>query len=201
MQAVVLLAAGPHAVRGPVRKIRARPGSPQGCAPGLLHGGEGRPWCPDSRASAPGRSALLHPSTEATTREDSAHIFFPQTLFSSVSTPPAAGPALPTPPHTPTEKARILHSSHNAFHFICNPPGFQLPDSWGGRHVGRLGGREGAARVGAPRLAAWKQWERRQWPDSAQECLANCAPQHKRPKQMRKPRPPGADPGSHAPTA
>lgn len=124
--------------------------------------------------------------------------FFPQPLFSSVSTPPEAGPALPTPPHTPTAKAPILHSSHNAFHFICNPPGFQLPDSWGGRHVGRLGCREGAAGVGAPRLAAWKQWERRQWPDSAQECLANCAPQHKRPKQMRKPRPPGADPGSLA---
>lgn len=75
MQAVVLLAAGPHAVRGPVREIRARPGAPQGCAPGLLHGGEGDPPPPILRASAPGRSARLHPSTAGTTREDSALIF------------------------------------------------------------------------------------------------------------------------------
>lgn len=98
MQAVVLLAAGSHAVRGPVREIRARPGSPQCCAPGLLHGGEGRPWCPESGASAPGRSALLHPSTEATTREDSAHIFFsPAPLLVGVYT--AGGRS--GPPHAP----------------------------------------------------------------------------------------------------
>lgn len=98
MQAVVLLAAGPHAVRGPVREIRARPSSPQGCAPGLLHGGQERPWCPDSGASAPGRSALLHPSTAATTREDSARIFFsPAPLLVGVYT--ARGRS--GPPHAP----------------------------------------------------------------------------------------------------
>lgn len=151
MQAVVLLAAGPHAVRGPVREIRARPGSPQGCAPGLLHGGQERPWCPDSGASAPGRSALLHPSTAATTREDSARIFPPAPLLVGVYT--ARGRS--GPPHAPPHP----HGEGSDFTLVpqCIPLHLQssrLPDSWGGRHVGRLGCREGAAGVGAPRLAA-----------------------------------------------
>lgn len=60
--------------------------------------GKGRPWCPESGASAPGRSALLHPSTEATTREDSARIIFPPTpLLVGVYT--AGGRS--GPPHAP----------------------------------------------------------------------------------------------------
>lgn len=109
-----------------------------------------------------------------------AHVPSPS---SSASTPPAAGPALPTPPHTPTAKARVLHTSHNALHCICNAPRLIASRSRGGR-----GG--GGAGVGAPALAAWKQWGRRQWPDSAQQCLANCEPRHKRPKQTKTPRPP-----------
>lgn len=109
-----------------------------------------------------------------------AHVPSPS---SSASTPPAAGPALPTPPHTPTAKARVVHTSHNALHCICNAPRLIASRSRGGR-----GG--GGAGVGAPALAAWKQWGRRQWPDSAQQCLANCEPRHKRPKQTRTPRPP-----------
>lgn len=37
--------------------------------------GSARPAAPIPGASAPGRSALLHPSTAGTTRADSAHIF------------------------------------------------------------------------------------------------------------------------------
>lgn len=37
VQPVVLLAAGPHAVRGPVGEVGARPGPPQGRTPRLLH--------------------------------------------------------------------------------------------------------------------------------------------------------------------
>lgn len=47
---------------------------------------------------------------------------FSQPLLVGVYTA-SAGLALPTPPHPPTAKAPILHTSHNALHFICNPPG------------------------------------------------------------------------------
>lgn len=120
MQAVVLLAAGPHAVRGPVGEIRARPGSPQGCAAGLLHGAEGdllpRSWGLSAGAQRAASSVYGGHDPGA----HGAHFPSPS---SSVSTPPAAGPALPTPPHPRTAKAPILHTSHNALHFICNPPG------------------------------------------------------------------------------
>lgn len=72
----------------------------------------------------------------------------------------------------------------------------------GERHVRRLPGQEeagsGAGGVGAPRLSAWKQWERRQWPDSALECLANCEPPAQKPQTNEEAGASGVDPGSGA---
>lgn len=150
MQAVVLFAAGPHAVRGPVREIRARPGAPQGCAPGLLHGGEGDPPPPILRASAPGRSARLHPSTAGTTRADSARIF---------PAPPRRRlhrqrRVRPSPrPHTPPRR-RLRFYTRPTMHytsFAIRPAySFQIPV--GGK--GTLGGSPARRRRGAGR-AGW----------------------------------------------
>lgn len=149
MQAVVLLAAGPHAVRGPVREIRARPGSPQGCAPGLLHGGKGRPWCPDSRASAPGRSALLHPSTEATTREDSAHIFSPSPSSRRCLHRRRQVRPSPRPPTPPRRRLGFYTrpTMHSTSFAIRRASSFQIPEgegTLGGSAAGR--GRPGWGR-------------------------------------------------------
>lgn len=99
MQAVVLLAAGPHAVRGPIREIRARPGSPQGCAPGLLHGGEGDPLPrssgPQRRGAARGFIRLRRARPGRTRRAFSQPFLVGVYTASGGSGPPHA----PTPPH------------------------------------------------------------------------------------------------------
>lgn len=142
MQAVVLLAAGPHAVRGPVREIRARPGSPQGCAPGLLHGGEGA-LPPAARASAPGRSAQLHPSTAGTTRADSA-LIFPAPPRRRLHRPRRVRPS--PRPHTPP-RGRLRFYTRPTMHytsFAMRPAySFQIP---GGK--GTLGGSPARRRRG-----------------------------------------------------
>lgn len=197
MQAVVLLAAGPHAVRGPVREIRAGPGSPQGCAAGLLHGAEGDPPPripgPQCRGAARGFIRLRRARPGRTRRACSQPLL-------GVGVYPASGgagpPRAPTPPHG--EGSAVTHVPQCiTLHLQCA----RLIASRfrGERHVGRLPGPEeagrGAGGVGAPRLAAWRRWARRQWPDSARERSARGEPGTKTQTSRGAPAG-GADPGS-----
>lgn len=65
MQPVVLLAAGPHAVGGPVGEVGARPGPPQGRAPRLLHAEDARAVPPQQRSTGRASRRSRQPSAGA----------------------------------------------------------------------------------------------------------------------------------------